>query len=129
MATRSMAGVATNGKAANRRGAYPSGAAMLSELAWEKIGRSLRLSERKLQVVRAVFDDRTELSIAATLDISANTVHTPMERMYGKLAVRDRGQLILRVVNEFLTLTAAPGGSLPSICGHRTAGRCSSQPR
>jgi len=83
---------------------------MFSELAWEKIGRSLRLSERKLQVVRAVFDDRTELSIAATLDISANTVHTPMERMYRKLAVRDRGQLILRVVNEFLTLTAAPGG-------------------
>jgi hypothetical protein len=51
-------------------------------------------------------------------------VHTYIERLHRKLAVADRAELILRVMFEFLALTAAPESTLPSICANRTAGRC-----
>jgi hypothetical protein len=38
--------------------------------------------------------------------------------------VADRVELVLRVTAEFLTLTAAPDSTLPSVCANRTAGRC-----
>jgi DNA-binding CsgD family transcriptional regulator len=97
---------------------------MFSEQAWPEIARSLRLSPRELQIVRAFFDDRTESAMAADLGISPHTVHTYVERLYRKLAVVDRVELVLRVTNQFLALTAAPESTLPSICANRTAGRC-----
>lgn len=100
------------------------GSAMFTEQAWAEIARSLALSARELQIVRGVFDDRTEFSIAADLNISSHTVHTHIERLHHKLGVADRAELILCVMNEFLALTAAPESTLPSICANRTAGRC-----
>ena len=97
---------------------------MFSEQAWLEIARSLRLSPRELQIVRGVFDDHTEFAIAADLGISPHTVHTHIDRLHHKLAVVDRVTLILRVMDEFLALTLAPGSVLPSICPNRAAGRC-----
>jgi DNA-binding NarL/FixJ family response regulator len=100
------------------------GAAMLSDLAWQEIARSLRLSGRELQIVRAMFDDRTESAMAADLGMTKRTVHTHFERLHRKLGVADRLQLVLRVMEEFLVLTVAPGINLPPICANRAAGRC-----
>ena len=97
---------------------------MFSEKAWLEISRSLALSARELQIVRGVFDDRTEFAIAIDLGMSPHTVHTHIHRLHQKLAVADRVGLVLCVTNEFLALTAAPKSPLPSICSHRTAGRC-----
>jgi DNA-binding NarL/FixJ family response regulator len=97
---------------------------MFSEQAWSEIARSLELSPRELQIVRGVFDDRTEFAVAADLGISPHTVHTHIERLHQKLSVADRVELVLRVTNEFLTLTAAPESILPPICANRTARRC-----
>jgi DNA-binding CsgD family transcriptional regulator len=97
---------------------------MFSEQAWAEIARSFELSPRELQIVRGVFDDRTEFAIATDLGISPHTVHTHFDRLHHKLAVIDRAELILCVMNEFLALTAAPESTLPSICANRTAGRC-----
>ncbi|MGA2140180.1 MAG: helix-turn-helix transcriptional regulator [Verrucomicrobiia bacterium] len=97
---------------------------MFSEQAWAEIARSLTLSPRELQVLRGIFDNRVEFAIAADLAISPHTVHSHMERLHHKLGAADRVELILRVTNEFLTLTAAPESTLPSICANRTAGRC-----
>lgn len=102
---------------------------MLSEQAWREIARSLKLSRQELQIVRGVFDDHTELTIAGNLRISPHTVHTYCERLYRKLAVTDRVRLVLRVTDEFLALTVAPGSRLPSICAARIAGRCPLQGR
>ena len=109
---------------ANRPPRRPLGAAMLSDLAWQEIARSLRLSGRELQIVRAMFDDRTESTIAADLSVTKRTVHTHFERLHRKLAVADRLQLVLRVMEEFLVLTVAPENNLPPICAHRAAGCC-----
>lgn len=97
---------------------------MFSEPVWKEIARSLKLSGQELQIVRGVFDDYTESAIADQLSISPHTVHTHCERLYHKLVVTDRVKLVLRITNEFLALTAAPGSLLPSICANRTAGRC-----
>ncbi len=80
------------------------GSAMFTSQAWEQMGRALHLSGRELQIVRGVFDDRIESAIAADLDISPHTVHTHFDRLHRKLEVTNRPQLILRVVQSFLTL-------------------------
>jgi DNA-binding CsgD family transcriptional regulator len=107
-----------------RPGSRPLGAAMFSDRAWREIARSLKLSARELQVVRGVFGDRTDSAIAADLGISPHTVHTHFDRIHRKLAVVDRVELILRVMDEFLLLTVAPETTLLSICANRTASRC-----
>ena len=102
----------------------PSGASMFSNQAWLEIARRLRLSGQELKIVRGVFNRRKESAIAADLGISPHTVHTHFERLHRKLAVVDRVELVLRVVEEFLLLTASPEGVVPPICTHRTSGRC-----
>lgn len=97
---------------------------MFSNRAWGEIARSLKLSGRELQIVRGVFDDQTESTIATELGLSPCTIHTHSERLYRKLAVTGRVKLVLRIVDEFFALTAAPETVLPSICCNRAAGRC-----
>ena len=109
---------------AGRQPRRPLGSAMLSDLAWREIARSLRLSNRELQVVRATFDDCKESKIATDLGITPRTVHTHVERLHRKLAVTDRLQLVLRIVHEFLRLTISPQSNLPPICANEVAGRC-----
>ena len=102
----------------------PLGAAMFSNQAWDEIARSLKLSGRELQIIKDVFDDRTEFAIATHYGVSPHTVHTHCQRLYHKLAVNDRVKLVLRITVEFLALTAAPESIQPSICANRSAGRC-----
>jgi DNA-binding NarL/FixJ family response regulator len=44
--------------------------------AWEMIANSLRISDRELQIIQGIFDDRKEYAIAQELKISVHTVHT-----------------------------------------------------
>jgi DNA-binding CsgD family transcriptional regulator len=104
------------------------GAGLIPEIAWCRIARSLALSDRELQIVRATFDDQKEAVIAATLGIRPRTVHTHVERLHRKLAVADRPQLILRILAEFLNLTTGSASDLPPICAARYAGRCPLDP-
>jgi hypothetical protein len=76
-----------------------------------------------------VFDDSTDSSIASALGISTHTVHTHFERLHQKLGVPNRAQLILRVVDEFIALTASPGNLLPPVCPCRSDARCPLQRR
>ena len=98
--------------------------AMFSEQAWTEIARSLALSPRELQIVRGVFDDRTEFAIASDLRMSPHTVHTHIHRLHQKLGVADRVEVIVHIMQEFIALTIAPETVLPSICANRAAGRC-----
>ena len=89
-----------------RRGDDHPGASLLPAATWPHLGAALRLSPRELQVVLGVFEDHKEESIASDLGISPHTVNTYIQRLYGKLRVCSRPQLIVRVVAEYLTLTA-----------------------
>jgi DNA-binding CsgD family transcriptional regulator len=100
------------------------GAAMISDVAWREIARTLQLPGRELDIVRAMFDDGKETAVAAALGVAPRTVHTHVERLYRKLAVNDRLQLVLCIMREFLALTVSPECNLPPICANRSAGRC-----
>jgi ATP/maltotriose-dependent transcriptional regulator MalT len=80
------------------------GQSILPYAAWETIAKSLRISNRELQIVQGVFDDRKEYAIAHELKISMHTVHTHLERLYRKLGVTSRLGLVLCIVSEYLSL-------------------------
>jgi DNA-binding CsgD family transcriptional regulator len=100
------------------------GSAIFSERAWDEAGRNLGLSRRELDILRGMFDGRTESAIATHLSISLRTVHTHVERLHRKLHVTHQVALVLRLVVEFFKLAGAPGSGVPPICARRTAGRC-----
>lgn len=102
----------------------PAGSAMLSPKAWQALAKSLQLSRRQVQIIRAVFDDAKEPAMADNLGISSHTVHTHLERIYRKLGVHDRVELVLAVLREFHRLTKDLSVGLPPLCGRREAGLC-----
>jgi DNA-binding CsgD family transcriptional regulator len=104
--------------------AITNGAKVFKERAWAAIVRSLNLSKREPQLMGGVFGDCTDSSIASALGISRHTLHTHFERLHAKLKVTDRAQLILRVLDEFLTLAASPGSGLPPLCPYGATTRC-----
>jgi len=112
------------GTVGRREPACCAGSSMFPPEAWKQIGRSLGLSGRQLQIVRGTFDDKTEFAMATDLRISPSTVHTHVERLHHKLGITDRAQMLLRVTQEFLALTATPGNDLPAICADRGTNRC-----
>ncbi len=103
----------------------PVGAVLLSDVAWAEIAHSLKLSGRQLEIVRNIFDNYTEATIASNLRVSEHTIHSHLNRVFQKLHVNTRAQMVLRVMQEFLTLTKAPGSSLPPICRNYGRRHCS----
>lgn len=77
----------------------------LSERSWLAIVQSLHLSEREAQVARLILtDDNTEGAIAVRLAISPHTVHTHLERLYRKLRVTSRCQVVTRMFQQYVEL-------------------------
>ncbi len=72
---------------------------------WVRLGRSLHLSKRELQIVQSVFDDHKETVIAENLGLSPHTINTYFQRLYQKLHVGGRSQLLVRVFAEYLALS------------------------
>ncbi len=76
---------------------------VFSNESWEYISQSLGLSPREFQIVQQVFDGEKELAIARNLGISSHTVHTYFGRLYRKLGVSSRCELIVAVLAHFVT--------------------------
>jgi hypothetical protein len=57
-----------------------------------------------MQIVQRIFEDEKEETIAFHLSISPHTVNTYVQRLYRKLSVFSRPQLILTVIAEYLAL-------------------------
>jgi DNA-binding NarL/FixJ family response regulator len=100
------------------------GASLLSEHAWGEIARTLRLTKRELQIVQGVFDNLPKTGIAWRLKISEHTVHTHLNRLFKKLAVTTRAELVLRVMEQMISLTLSATGTLPPICHRHHTGLC-----
>ncbi len=82
---------------------------MFSEQQWRSIIDALHLSGREFQIVMCVFDGEQEWVIARELGISAHTVHTHLERLYHKLSVRNRAELLLRIFAAYISLERGDG--------------------
>ena len=74
--------------------------------AWAELADQLNLAPRELQVVQGVFDDAKEFAIADDLGISPHTVHTYLERVYRKLEVGSRVELVVRVFAALMQRSA-----------------------
>jgi DNA-binding CsgD family transcriptional regulator len=79
------------------------GRSILPYDAWRVIANSLCISDRELQIVQGIFDDRQEFAIADELKISVHTVHTHLERLYRKLGISSRVGLVLSILSEYLS--------------------------
>ena len=121
ISTRTVASVAVTPNAGglacgiHGRSLIPSGT-------WFSLARMLRLSSREMQIVQNVFDDRKLDSIAFELGISPHTVDTYFHRLYTKLHVSSRPQLILRVMAGYLALVASGGRPMVPVTGARVTG-------
>ena len=71
---------------------------------WRSLASCLGLSPRECGIVRAVFDGDSEKRTAERLGLSPHTVHTYLWRIYRKLQVQSREELLVRVFAEFRSL-------------------------
>lgn len=85
-------------------GSVRPGHSVLCERDWLRIQQALRLSQREAQIVRFIFDDLKESAIGHELGISRHTVHTYLARLFRKLDVSSRCELIIRVFAELQRL-------------------------
>lgn len=100
----------------------------LPDATWDVLGTMLNLSPREGDIVRRLCADEPEASIAHELSISPHTVHSHMERLYRKLGVNSRAQVVLRLFGEYVaqpppsgtTSDKAPGGATVEIGGYRS---------
>ena len=79
------------------------GRTVFSDDAWQRLTGVLALSGRESEILQAVFEDQKEHCIAANLGISSHTVHTHLERIYRKLHVSSRVELVVRVFAVYLS--------------------------
>ena len=72
---------------------------------WHSLATALALSPRECGIVRSVFDGASEKDTARDLGLSPHTVHTYLWRIYRKLHVQSREELLVRVFAEFRSLS------------------------
>lgn len=77
---------------------------VVDDQTWAELGAALGLSPRGLEITKGIFDDLPECAIAYHLGISAHTVHSHIERLYHRLQVNSRVQLVVRVLAELQRL-------------------------
>jgi DNA-binding NarL/FixJ family response regulator len=71
----------------------------------------LRLSPREVQIVQCLLEfTDDEKTIAARLGLSAHTVHSHFDRMYRKLRVSSRCQLVCRLLVAYSNVSVPSGG-------------------
>ena len=97
---------------------------MLSDHAWHEVAKALGITRREQQIVQGVFDNLTENAIGGRLNLTEHTIHTHLNRLFKKLNVTTRTELVLRLIEQFVALTLAETGVLPPICPRHHSGAC-----
>src|SRR3990167_1673351 len=75
---------------------FPQGAPAGEFTVNEKARESLGISEREFEVLELLAAGQSNKQIAASLDVSPNTVKTHVAKLYGKLQASRRTEAILR---------------------------------
>jgi DNA-binding CsgD family transcriptional regulator len=73
---------------------------------WQVISHYLGLSSRESEIARLIVDSANDLSeadIAAGLSMTRRTVHAHLERLYRKLGIHSRYQLVVRLFSAYLS--------------------------
>lgn len=76
---------------------------LLSVEEWLTVARLLQLSGRERSVAILVFEGKSRSQIARELSCSPETVRVYIDRLFEKLNVHDRVELVLRIVRVHFT--------------------------
>jgi DNA-binding CsgD family transcriptional regulator len=76
----------------------------ITEADWGRISATLRLSSRESEIAFLLLADSSEHTIGDRLSISKHTVHSHIERLYRKLAIRSRSQLVVKLFEAYVWL-------------------------
>ena len=87
----------------------PQHPSIFSHQEWSDICRGLDFSDRQEQIVALLLKGHKTSSVATALDISPDTVRAHLRRLYPKLGVSDRLELMVCCVREFRRLN--PSGT------------------
>jgi DNA-binding CsgD family transcriptional regulator len=68
---------------------------------WNALTRALALSPKQVQIVRRVIQGMSDKRIALELNMSMATVRTHLSRLFAKLDIQNRNELILLVFRQF----------------------------
>ena len=79
---------------------------LFTEKQWEELESRLELPLRQSQVIRQLFEARSDKQIAEAIGVSLPTVRSHLCRLYNKFNVQDRTELVLYVMRELLTINA-----------------------
>ncbi len=75
---------------------------------WEQVRRWLGLSERQLELIqKLILGDKLEL-VALDMKLGHGTIKTYQQRIYHKLGVSERCQMMLAVANAHLQVNLVP---------------------
>ena len=77
--------------------------AYMAEPQWRRVAEALDLTGRELDIVRLLLDECDEDAVAETLGISRGTVHTHLQRLYIRLRIHRRCDLLTRVFAVILS--------------------------
>lgn len=84
----------------------PAEVSRFAETKWPAAVMGLKLSPREIEIVQCMLSFKeNEIAIAQHLRISPHTVHTHLERLYRKLGVNSRCQVIARIFLAYLRAT------------------------
>jgi DNA-binding CsgD family transcriptional regulator len=90
--------------------------AIVQSETWVALVRHLALSRREAEIVERILRlDDDELAIAEHLNISSHTVHTHLERLYRKLDVSSRSQLVTRIFVTYEAVGQGKSGPDPGL--------------
>ena len=71
----------------------------LTDVEWERARSRLQLTKQQARVAEWVLRAACDKKIAYELKLQVSTVRTHLHRIYGKVGVRDRAELIIRIIN------------------------------
>lgn len=74
---------------------------IFTEEEWSFLVEELALSPRQAEITELLFEGMTDKQIANQLNLALPTIRTHFARLYSKLQVQDRVELILHVFSEF----------------------------
>jgi DNA-binding CsgD family transcriptional regulator len=80
---------------------------------WEAVALSLRLSPRQAAIVKLILEGKRDKQIAVSLAMSISTLRTHITRIFARLDVADRLELVLHVFTHFRT------GNGQASCQHK----------
>ena len=76
------------------------------DLAWPNIAAALRLSGRELEITRCLVEEDLESAIGERLGMSRHAAYDHLQRVYRKVGVNSRLELIVKVFSIHLLAAA-----------------------